>query len=63
LHDYFKASAQLVWYLDPQRREMAVYTGPTELRVVAESDTLDGGPLLPGFQLPLAELFRVPQVG
>lgn len=63
LHDYFKAGAQLVWYLDPQRREMAVYTGPTELRVVTESGVLDGGALLPGFQLPLAEVFRVPQAG
>jgi len=34
-----------------------VYETPTTLRVFGPDDTLAGDPVLPGFQLPLADLF------
>jgi hypothetical protein len=35
-----------------------VYQNPKTIRVLDEHDTLDGGELLPGFQLPVAKLFE-----
>jgi Uma2 family endonuclease len=55
--EYFAAGVRLVWLVDPELRIVTVFTGPEELTSLAESETLDGGDLLPGFQLPLSTLF------
>lgn len=60
--DYFAAGTRLVWVVDPDARTVAVYTDPDTHTVRAEADTLDGGTVLPGFALPLAELFNDPQL-
>jgi Uma2 family endonuclease len=57
LKEYFDAGARLVWYVDPRVRTVTVYTSPDKLTVFDESAILDGGDLLPGFALPLVELF------
>jgi len=43
--------------VDPDSRTVAVYTAPEQFSVLEESATLDGGEVLPGFSLPLRELF------
>jgi Uma2 family endonuclease len=55
--DYFTAGAQLVWEVDPEARTVSVYTALEDPTVLTESDTLDGGAVLPGFALPLRDLF------
>lgn len=55
--DYFQAGVELAWEIDPQKRTVTVYTSPTESTTLGSKDTLDGGAVLPGFQLPLADLF------
>ena len=55
--EYFAAGTQLVWMVDIQQRTVAVYTTPEKFVVLSESDTLDGGNILPGFTLSLKELF------
>jgi Uma2 family endonuclease len=57
LRDYFQAGVRLVWYLDPKARTMRVYTSPDQSVLVSEGQVLDGDKVLPGFELPLAELF------
>ena len=57
LGEYFAAGTILAWLIDPRRRTCAVYTAPENPQVLAEVDTLDGAPALPGFQLRLADLF------
>jgi Uma2 family endonuclease len=62
LKEYFLAGTRLVWVVDPRQRHVRVYTAPDRFVVLTEADTLDGGDVLPGFQLPLRELFAlVPQ--
>jgi Uma2 family endonuclease len=61
LQEYFDGGARQVWYLDPSARTMTVYKSPATYTVHGESDTLDGGDILPGFSLPLAQLFAVPR--
>ena len=57
LRDYFAAGARLVWYVDPKSRTVRVFTGVAQSVVLHEADVLDGGDVLPGFRLPLGELF------
>ncbi len=61
LRDYFAAGVRMVWHVHHSpRREVWVYVKPEEYSVVREGQTLDGGKVLPGFELPLAELFAEP---
>ena len=55
--DYFTAGVELVWEIDPDLRTVAVYTSTTQVTSLTAADTLEGGSVLPGFTLPLQELF------
>jgi Uma2 family endonuclease len=55
--DYFGSSVQLVWEIDPRARTVRVYTSVDQFRDLTAADTLTGDPVLPGFNLPLADLF------
>ena len=60
--EYFESGSKLVWVVDPPTRTISVYTGPTTEpdRTLTESDTLDGGDVLPGFAMAVADVFRDP---
>jgi Uma2 family endonuclease len=55
--EYFAAGVKLVWLVDPAKRVVIVYTSVKDQRTLTQADTLDGGEVLPGFSLPLRELF------
>jgi len=55
--EYFSAGTRLVWQVYPKTRTVEVYSSPGRCRTLLIDDTLDGGSLLPGFQLPLRTLF------
>ena len=56
-HDYFAAGVELVWEIDPDARTVTVYSSLTDLLKLSAAETLDGGTVLPGFSIPLAQLF------
>jgi Uma2 family endonuclease len=56
--EYFEAKVRMVWEVDPRPRTVAVYVRDgAPLMVLTEDQTLDGRDVLPGFSLPLRELF------
>jgi Uma2 family endonuclease len=55
--DYFFAGVKLVWFVDPRARTVEVYTAPDQATVLTDADTLTGGDVLPGFSLPVAQVF------
>jgi Uma2 family endonuclease len=58
LREYFLSGVRLVWMIDPARRQAEVYTSPdAPAATLDEAQALHGGDVLPGFTLPLAELF------
>jgi Uma2 family endonuclease len=60
LEEYAKAGVKLVWYVDPERKEVDVYPkgNPKRKKTLGVRDTLDGGNVLPGFAVPVAKLFE-----
>jgi len=62
LREYFLSGVRLVWMIDPGKRQAEVYTTPDAPDATLEAgQALDGGDVLPGFRLPLGELFaRLP---
>jgi Uma2 family endonuclease len=58
LKEYFLSDVQLVWFIDPRKRTVQVYTSPGDAEELGEGDALDGGDVLPGFAVPVASLFQ-----
>jgi Uma2 family endonuclease len=61
LKEYFQSGTRLAWIVDPATRTVAVYVqaSDTPAAILTESDVLDGGTVLPGFTMPVSELFEV----
>ena len=58
LDEYFRAGVRLVWYVDPKKRSVRVYTAPDQSVLLKEDQKLDGGDVLPGFSLSIREWFK-----
>ena len=59
IEDFFSSGVQLVWVVHPQSKQIYVYESTKDCRILEVGDVLDGGKVLPGFTLPLAEIFNV----
>lgn len=57
LDEYFRAGGRLVWVIYPVSRKIYVYTSPIAVRILQPGDDLDGGPVIPGFRVPVKSLF------
>lgn len=57
LKEYFKAGVRLAWYIEPATRTARAYLSPDDWTEIGPGDALSGGDVLPGFRLPLSELF------
>lgn len=56
--ELFDSGTRLIWVLDPARRTVEVFNAPDQCRTLTENDVLDGGDVLPGFQLSIRAWFR-----
>jgi Uma2 family endonuclease len=56
--DYFQSGVRLVWVFNPDSGRVYVYQSPTHVSIVERTETLDGGEVLPGFRLPIAQLYE-----
>jgi Uma2 family endonuclease len=61
LDEYFRAGVSLVWVIFPRLRLAYIYDSLTRVRILTREDHLEGGNVLPGFKLPLVELFQEEQ--
>ena len=57
LMEYFQVGVNEVWIVFPKQRLVQVYQSLTSVRGLAGADELDGGDILPGFSIPVADLF------
>ncbi len=54
---YLQAGVALVWVIEPRRHLVTIHTSNNPPVERGENDTLDGGEVLPGFQLAVRDLF------
>ena len=59
IKDYFEGGARQVWVVNPKPKTITVYRSLTDIDVLTELDTLDGGDVIPGFQIAVAEIFKI----
>src|SRR3954463_11288756 len=57
LSEYFRYGVREVWVVYPLEEQIYVYRSPASVRVLTRSDLLESPDFLPGFQLPLEQLF------
>jgi Uma2 family endonuclease len=57
LEEYFQAGVLLAWVIDPRTETAVAYTSPSKKRLIGKDGALTGGRILPGFTLPLKDLF------
>lgn len=54
---YRRAGVPLVWWVDSRKRTVVVQRSGHAIEEFGEGDELDGGEVLPGFRLAVAEIF------
>lgn len=54
---WLESGARTVWVISPKMHTVIVYRSLTEIAVLTENDILDGGDVVPGFHIPVAEIF------
>lgn len=59
LGEYFAIGVQAVWVADPQTHSVYVYRSLTDVQRFSLDDDLPGGEVLPGFSIPVKELFAL----
>ena len=57
--DYFEAGTRIVWDVDPVAQTIRAYSAdaPDAPRLFTVADVIDSEPVMPGWRLPLAEIF------
>src|SRR5215210_3250831 len=55
--DWLDAGTKMVVVINPRQRSATVYKSPTDITALAELDFLDGGDIVPGFDLAVREIF------
>lgn len=60
VQDYLDAGVRLVWVVFPDTRAVFVYRPDADVKRLTPQDHLSGEDILPGFSVPVAELFPIP---
>ncbi len=55
--EWLEAGSGMVVVVNPRSHQIFIHLSPTEVKVLGVEDTLEGGDVVPGWQLPIRELF------
>ena len=55
--EWLEAGARMVWVVSPKLHTVTVYRSLIDIVTLTEKDSLDGGDVVPGFQIKVAEIF------
>lgn len=56
---YIKQGSRMVWLIYPAKQLVEVYRPDRDLEILTMNDVLDGADVLPGFSLPVKDIFQV----
>ena len=54
---YLEHGCAMVWVIYPAQRMVEVYQATADIQILLEKDSIDGGTVLPGFQMAVATIF------
>jgi len=57
VREYFEAGVLAVWLIEPASRSARIFSSPSDSFRIGEEGLIDGGTVLPGFEVRLGELF------
>ena len=60
---WLEAGSSFVWVLNPRLKTVTAYRSLADVTLLTEKDTLDGGDVVPGFQISLEDIFCKRVVG
>ncbi|MDP9349630.1 MAG: Uma2 family endonuclease [Gemmatimonadota bacterium] len=55
--DWLSAGCRMVVVVNPRKRTATVYRSRSDIVVLTEEDVLDGGEVVPGWRLPVGQIF------
>jgi Uma2 family endonuclease len=55
--EWLDAGCRMVLVVDPKQQTVTVYRSRENIRILTEGDALDGDDVIPGFSLPITEIF------
>jgi Uma2 family endonuclease len=55
--EWLEFGTRLVWVVSSKLQTVTIYRSLTDIGLLTENDTLDGGDVVPGFQIRVAEIF------
>lgn len=56
---YIEQGSRMVWLIYPAKQLVEVYRPDRDLEILTMNDVLDGADVLPGFSLPVKDIFQV----
>jgi Uma2 family endonuclease len=57
VEQWLQAGTQIVWVVNPRRKTVAVHVPGQNPVILKEADVLTGDPVLPGFSMPVTDIF------
>lgn len=57
IQEYLSAGVQLIWIVYPEQRTVRIHRGDGTIGWLTETGVLDGEDVIPGFRVPVRELF------
>lgn len=57
LDNYFEAGVRLAWVIDPRKERAKIYSSRSRMQEIGSDAELPGSKVLPGFRLPLRDVF------
>ncbi|MGA2059558.1 MAG: Uma2 family endonuclease [Thermoguttaceae bacterium] len=58
IRDWLDAGCPAVWIVDPETRSVTIYKSAQDIAVLSATGTLEDARILPGFTLPVSEIFE-----
>ena len=58
MQEHLEQGAQLGWLIDPFRKKVHIYRPEHPVEILDQPQSVSGDPLLPGFTLPMAKIWR-----
>ncbi len=55
--EWLEAGCRMVIVVEPKRKAATVYRSREDIRILAEGDAIDGADVVPGWRLPVADIF------